>query len=54
MYYFMKIKFWIICLLVFFVFCLCNMYDIYMGGEEEEEEKINKDDFFDFIIVCNS
>lgn len=50
----MKTKFWIICLSVFFVSCLRNMYDIYTGGEEEEEEKINKDDFFDFTTVRNS
>ena len=30
------------------------MHDIYTGGEEEEEEKINKDDFFDFTTVRNS
>ena len=50
----MKTKFWIICLSVFFVSCLRNMHDIYTGGEEEEEEKINKDDFFDFTTVRNS
>ena len=50
----MKTKFWIICLSVFFVSCLRNMHDIYTGEEEEEEEKINKDDFFDFTTVRNS
>ena len=47
-------KFWIICLSVFFVSCLRNMHDIYTGGGEEGEEKINKDDFFDFTTVRNS
>lgn len=50
----MKTKFWIICLSVFFVSCLRNMHDIYTGGGEEGEEKINKDDFFDFTTVRNS
>ena len=27
------------------------MNDIYTGGGEEEEKKINKDDFFDFITT---
>ena len=27
------------------------MHDIYTGGGEEGEEKINKDDFFDFTTV---
>lgn len=47
----MKTKFWVICLSVFFVACSRNMNDIYTGGGEEEEEKINKDDFFDYVTT---
>lgn len=46
----MKTKFWIICLSVFFVSCLRNMHDIYTGGGEEGEEKINKDDFLILLL----
>lgn len=49
----MKTKYWIICLSIFFVACSRNMNDIYTGGGEEEEKKINKDDFFDFITTRN-
>ena len=50
----MKTKFWIICLSV--SLCLaCVICMIYTrGGGEEGEEKINKDDFFDFTTVRNS
>lgn len=46
----MKTKFWIICLSAFFVSCLRNMHDIYTGGGEEGEEKINKDDFLILLL----
>lgn len=49
----MKIKFWVICLSVFFLACSRNVNDIYTGGGEEEE-KISKDDFFDFVTTRNN
>lgn len=49
----MKTKFWVICLSVFFLACSRNVNDIYTGGGEEEG-KINKDDFFDFVTTRNN
>lgn len=49
----MKTNFWVICLSVFFLACSRNVNDIYTGGGEEEG-KINKDDFFDFVTTRNS
>lgn len=50
----MKTNFWVICLSVFFSACSRNVNDIYTGGGEEEEGKINKDDFFDFVTTRNN
>lgn len=49
----MKTNFWVICLSVFFLACSRNVNDIYTGGGEEEG-KINKDDFFDFVTTRNN
>ena len=45
----MKIKIWIICLSALCVSCLSNVDDIYKGGKEEE--KIDKEDFFNFTTT---
>lgn len=51
----MRIKKWVVFFSVCFVSCSHNINDIYTGGiGGNEEEKINKEDFFDFSTIKNN
>lgn len=51
----METKFWVICLSILFASCSRDINNIYNGGEDKEEnEKVNKDDFFEFTTTRNN
>lgn len=52
----METKFWVICLSILFASCSRDISDIYSGGEDKEEEnkKVNKEDFFEFTTTRNN